>query len=411
MECKYCKNTFTNISSLNKHIKYASYCISKRTDQIEENSIKFICDGCDKNFTSKYSLKMHIEICHLYTEKTIEKKYTLQLQEKDKIIEKHEKQIKEIKEKHEKQIKELQDKLENIAIKAVSRPRYFEDETTIEIDESDIDDSDIDESDIDESKSATKTDSEKYKLPTLKVGNGYIIEHREEDGFINVTNLCKAGKKQFSSWNQLEKTKGFLRVLSSSIGIHRDELIKYNTGSIKERATWAHPQVAINIAQWISPNFDVKVSCWVYEVMLTGKVDITNTKSYKELQKENKNKDLKIQFLTKKYVKSQPRVQYDEKNVIYILTTKLMKKERRYILGKTVDLTSRLSTYNKSDEHEVIFFASCKDVETMNIVENMVFSRLNEYREQANRERFVLPENEKIELFFNAIKNCIEFLK
>jgi hypothetical protein len=153
------------------------------------------------------------------------------------------------------------------------------------------------------------------------------------------------------------------------------------------------------------------VSSWVYEVMMTGKIDITNTKSYKELQKENKNKDIKIQFLTKKYVKSQPRVQYDEKNVIYILTTKLMKKERRYILGKAVDLTSRLSTYNKSDEHEVIYFASCKDSETMNIVENMVFSLLNEYREQANRERFVLPENEKIELFSNAIKKSIEVFK
>jgi hypothetical protein len=88
-----------------------------------------------------------------------------------------------------------------------------------------------------------------------------------------------------------------------------------------------------------------------------------------------------------------------------------MKKERRYILGKTVDLTSRLSTYNKSDEHEVIFFASCKDVETMNIVENMVFSRLNAYREQANRERFVLPENKNIELFSDVIKNSIEFFK
>ena len=32
--------------------------------------------------------------------------------------------------------------------------------------------------------------------------------------------------------------------------------------------------------------------------MLTGKVDITNTKSYKELKK---NKELKIKFLTKKY--------------------------------------------------------------------------------------------------------------
>ena len=40
--------------------------------------------------------------------------------------------------------------------------------------------------------------------------------------------------------------------------------------------------------------------------------------------------------------------------VVYILTNKLMKKERRYILGKATNLTNRLSTYNKSDEHEVV---------------------------------------------------------
>jgi len=67
-----------------------------------------------------------------------------------------------------------------------------------------------------------------------------------------------------------------------------DELIKYSTGSNKEKSNWAHPQVAMNIAQWMSPVFDVMVSSWVYEVMMTGKVDISNTKSYRELQSENK---------------------------------------------------------------------------------------------------------------------------
>ncbi len=41
----------------------------------------------------------------------------------------------------------------------------------------------------------------------------------------------------------------------------------------------------------------------------------------------------------------------------------------------------------------------------------MTFSLLNEYREQANRERFILPQNEKVELFSNTIKKSIEFFK
>jgi hypothetical protein len=59
---------------------------------------------------------------------------------------------------------------------------------------------------------------------------------------------------------------------------------------------------------------------------------VTNTKSYKQLQQENKDQELRIRYLTKKYVKKQPREQIKEKNVIYILTTNALKKERRYIL-------------------------------------------------------------------------------
>ena len=205
-------------------------------------------------------------------------------------------------------------------------------------------------------------------------------------------------------WNRLDKTKAFLKELSSSAGIPAVELITQNTGGNGDRHTWVHPQVAINIAQWISPQFDVKVSAWVLEVMMTGKVDITNTKSYRELKEDNKNKQLKIQLMTKKYVKKQPRVQYDEENVVYILTTANMKKERRYILGKATNLTSRLSVYNKSDEHEVVYYQECPDEEKMSVVETLVFCKLNEYREQANRERFLLPEGGKIDLFIDTIK-------
>jgi hypothetical protein len=362
-----CHQTFIFKSVLNSHI---ISCTKKNISKIQ---IKIKIN--EENILLKSKL-LELETKYNIDRKEFETKYNMLLEEKK-----------------EWKIEKLLDKITNAALNKTS---HFEHETTIDID-------------INEDEDESDSDSEEYKLTPFEIGNGYTIEHREEDGFINVTNLCKAGKKLFKNWKQLDKTKAFLQVLSSSVGIPTDELIKYNIGSIKERATWAHPQVAINIAQWISPSFDVKVSLWVYEVMMTGKIDITKTKSYKELQKENK--DIKIQFLTKKYVKSQPRVQYNEKNVIYILTTKLMKKERRYILGKAVDLTSRLSTYNKSDEHEVIYFGSCKDIETMNIVENMVFSRLKDYREQANRERFVLPENDKIELFFDAIKKSIEFFK
>jgi hypothetical protein len=81
-----------------------------------------------------------------------------------------------------------------------------------------------------------------------------------------------------------------------------------------------------------------------------------------------------------------------------------MKKDRVYMLGKS-QLFVFLPTYNKSDEHEVVYHAE----KTMNLVENMSFQLLDEYREQANRERFILPEAEEISFFSNAIKKSVEF--
>jgi hypothetical protein len=43
--------------------------------------------------------------------------------------------------------------------------------------------------------------------------------------------------------------------------------------------------------------------------------------------------------------------------------------------------------------------------------ESLVFCKLNQYREQANRERFLLPEDASVNLFSDAIKHCIEFVK
>ena len=286
----------------------------------------------------------------------------------NKIIKKLEEEVIKLREKVsilQEDKKDLQDRYDNLSLTSVSG--NFQDETTIEINEDDfLSDRDFiieEETDIEE---------ECKQLPPLEVGKGYTIEHREEDGYINVTNLCKAGNKKFYGWHRLDKTKAFLRLLSAEAQICASVLIKTNKGgnNKNQQFTWVHPKIAINIAQWISPAFDLKVSGWVYEIMMTGKVNITNTTSFKKLQEENKQQSIRIQYLTKKYVKSHPRIQYKEKYVIYALTTALMKKERRYVLGKASNLTSRLSIYNKSDEHEVVYYQSCGDEKTMGMVES-----------------------------------------
>ena len=82
---------------------------------------------------------------------------------------------------------------------------------------------------------------EQIQITNLELGNGFTIENRLEDGYINVTSLCKDGKKQFKHWNSTEKTRTFLQVLSTSVKIHTVELIKMNTGGNGERHTWGSP--------------------------------------------------------------------------------------------------------------------------------------------------------------------------
>ena len=245
-------------------------------------------------------------------------------------------------------------------------------------------------------------------IQSLKLKDSYQLEYRDSDGFINITHLCKAGGKKFNDWNRLDKTKRFLDVLSSSAGIPVNEIIKYESGSNNERSTWAHTQVAINIAQWISPEFDVLVSKWVYEIMLTGKVDITDNKTTEELDimnKENKLLKNRIKLLESKVLQKQPRETFEEnKNVVYIVTTEYKEAQGHYKIGKAQNLQKRMSVYNISDKHEVIYNTSCKTKKKMDILETIVHDRLEDKRIEPNKEWFKSEEDG--EDFIKIIEEC-----
>ncbi len=45
----------------------------------------------------------------------------------------------------------------------------------------------------------------------------------------------------------------------------------------------------------------------------------------------------------------------------------------------------------------------------MELVERMVLSKLDEYKEKANRDRFILPLDKEINFFKDIINNCVDF--
>jgi hypothetical protein len=91
-----------------------------------------------------------------------------------------------------------------------------------------------------------------------------------ENGFINVTKLCKDGGKAFIHWRETKTSKRFVNEVSSSIGILRDDILITITGGNQPltRGTYAHPDLVPHIASWVSPSFAIKVSRIVNEYLV-----------------------------------------------------------------------------------------------------------------------------------------------
>jgi hypothetical protein len=233
--------------------------------------------------------------------------------------------------------------------------------------------------------------------------NDVIIVSRTEDNYINATQLCQASNKQFNDWFRLNTTKQLISVLEAETGTV-SQLVDVKIG-VDHSGTWIHPDLAIQLAQWISPIFLLQVSKWIRTLLTDGHVELLKNKD-----DELKLKSQKIQLLEDTYIKQQKRKNYPTKNVIYMLTTEDQKKNRLYIIGKASNLKKRLSNYNKTAEHEVIYYKNCESEKDMTAIETLVLKKLNKYREKANRDRFILPLENDISLFTNVINDCINFL-
>lgn len=234
---------------------------------------------------------------------------------------------------------------------------------------------------------------------------------RKSDGYINLTSLCKAGSKEFFKWNENAKTKAFLQVLSSSLRIRMDELLRYESGSIYERATWGHPQVAINIAQWISPEFDVQVSKWIFELLVIGKVEVGKEKSnekldniYMEKLKKLENEKMELENInmslvnhntkiTKNYLhleklhddslKRKSHYKFKRGNCLYLVKDNW--RQEGYIkFGKTGNINERLQQYRTGiPEIKILFLVF---VNEMDLLEDIIKQKNRDILTHQNHE-------------------------
>jgi hypothetical protein len=131
-------------------------------------------------------------------------------------------------------------------------------------------------------------------------GQNIITEMRKEDGFINATKLCKSAGKYWADYIKTKRTSSFLKELSSNMNIIIEDLIVSSIGG-DHAGTWVHPNVAINLAAWCSPKFEVAVSNLVLRY-LSGKISTEESRQ-----------------VSKRFIESGIQLtDYDMKQVIYL---------------------------------------------------------------------------------------------
>jgi hypothetical protein len=125
-----------------------------------------------------------------------------------------------------------------------------------------------------------KTTDNNTDVPTmiynlqLKDGTDFVVPVRE-DGYVNATKLCKAGGKQFKHWHRNDQTKELIKAVENVVNIRTAKLLDIRRGgNAKLQGTYIHPDLAIQLAQWLSPSFALQVSRWVRELLYTGTVTL-----------------------------------------------------------------------------------------------------------------------------------------
>jgi hypothetical protein len=106
--------------------------------------------------------------------------------------------------------------------------------------------------------------------------NAVEINQRRSDGYLDATAMCRAYDKRFAHYRENSTTTEFLDALSADVGIPISELVQSTRRSAGQLGggTWVHPQVAINLAQWVSAKFAVLVTRWVLDWMQGRQPDL-----------------------------------------------------------------------------------------------------------------------------------------
>ncbi len=375
MECTFCNKIFATKSSLNNHQKTTKYCLKL---QGKNQKDKFECQYCNKIFTIKTNLIGHYVIC------------------KEKEI--HDR-LKEREEELQKEFNKEKEKLE-IRLNNKLNLNQLKEDTTF-----------------------------KLILENNEVMNIGI----RSDGYINATQLCKAGGKEFKHYKENKQTQDYLHVLSSVVGIPSTELIDIKQGGVNQ-GTYVHRKVGYHLSQWISPSFAVQVSNILDNLFITGKVELGNENSNIELENIYKEKINNLQNKLKNYETTifnrnidYCPIEYYSKDIVYFLKFNIpVHLYSEYVskypnidnpvyscieFGVTSDIEERLKSHKRDKKKDNLIFLHAIELNKRYTASKMEFyikrisQQLNVKFDYEKKKECILINEEMFNILVNKINS------
>ena len=85
--------------------------------------------------------------------------------------------------------------------------------------------------------------------------NGNPIRQRVSDDYVSLTDMAKAEGRRVGDFLDLPRTKEFIAALAIDLDVLPEKLVRSVKGS--RDGTFAHPQIAMKFAQWVSIAFEL----------------------------------------------------------------------------------------------------------------------------------------------------------
>jgi hypothetical protein len=199
------------------------------------------------------------------------------------------------------------------------------------------------------------------------------------------------------------KTKEFLNTLSTTLDIPVEDLMEYEYLDNANRATWAHPLVAINVSEWISPQFSVTVGVQLFDILSTRDAELKHEKCVNELLKTqcNKLRDeiMKLNIIHNRSIKRKQYPKFEQGTCFYITRNPEI-NEVKYKIGISDNINRRLSSYRtNSPETQLEYLIYLDEV---SVLEDVMLKLFETKTEPYGHE---ILRNVTLEMLISNVKN------